>query len=190
MSKEAALRQIASGYTNLESAHAYWPDLLAEVRGALVNDAVWLTDLEPLSGYVPPPSGTKIAIGKDLSGSSFIKADFAAAAYGTSSLLEAKTAESVQGKKPSGPTTQMANAIRIKGFWRETPTKSQAVVTELLKNLRDRSTSFRFKAKDAKGAEVSLTDDQIMAVTVAGKAGELGLPFQITLPLAREAAIK
>ena len=81
------------------------------------------------------------------------------------------------------------NAVRIKGFWRETP-KSQNVVSELLKNLRDHSTSFRFKVKDAKGAEVPLRDDQILAITVAGKAGDLGLPFEITLPLAKEVAIK
>ncbi len=95
-----------------------------------------------------------------------------------------------EGKKPgAAAAVPTINAIRIKGFWRETP-KSQNVVTELLKNLRDRSTSFRFKVKDAKGAEVALPDDKILAVTVAGKAGDLGLPFEITLPLAKEIAIK
>jgi hypothetical protein len=29
-----------------------------------------------------------------------------------------------------------------------------------------------------------------LSVTVAGKAGDLGLPFEITLPLAKEVVIK
>jgi Tfp pilus assembly protein PilN len=195
LKKEDNLRQIATGYTDAESAHVFWMDLLAEVRGALASDAVWVTDLEPLHGYVPPPPGAKIANGKpdtkDQNGKSVVKAEFPAATYGSSSLMDLKIEESVQGKRP-GPaaaSTVTANAVRIKGFWRETA-KSQNVVSELLKNLREKSTGFRFKIKDAKGAEIVLNDDQILNITVAGKAGELGLPFEITLPLAREVAIK
>ena len=195
LKKEDNLRQIATGYTDVESAHVFWMDLLAEVRGALASDAVWVTDLEPLHGYVPPPPGAKIYNGKpdtkDQNGKSVVKAEFLAATYGSSSLMDLKIEEPVQGKRP-GPaaaSTVTANAVRIKGFWRETA-KSQNVVSELLKNLREKSTGFRFKIKDVKGAEIVLNDDQILNITVAGKAGELGLPFEITLPLAREVAIK
>jgi hypothetical protein len=83
----------------------------------------------------------------------------------------------------------MANAIRIKGYWRDNP-KSPNVVSELLKNLREKSTSFRFTIKDAKGGDVVLSDEQILAITVEGAPEDLGLPFQITLPLAREVAVK
>ena len=51
LKKEAALRQIANAYTGAEADHAFWMDLLAEVRGAFASDAVWLTDLEPIHGY-------------------------------------------------------------------------------------------------------------------------------------------
>ena len=81
-----------------------------------------------------------------------------------------------------------ANAVRIKGFWRTST--SQNVVSELLKNLREKSSTFRFTVPGEKGADVVLTDPQILDITVTGKAGELGLPFEITLPLAREVAIK
>ncbi len=194
LQKEDHLRQIATGYTDAESAHVFWMDLLAEVRGALASDAVWVTDLEPLQGYVPPPPGAKIASGKpdakDQNGKSAVKPEFMTATYGSSSLVDLKVEEPAQGKKPEpAATTVSANAVRIKGFWRETA-KSQNVVYELLKNLRDKSTGFRFKIKDAKGAETVLNDDQILNITVAGKTGELGLPFEITLPLAREVAIK
>ena len=91
--------------------------------------------------------------------------------------------------KPLPTLVVTANAVRIKGFWRENP-KSQNVVSELLKNLRDKSSSFRFTVKDAKGADVVLSDEQILDITVTGKAGDLGLEFEITLPLAREVAIK
>jgi type IV pilus assembly protein PilM len=195
LKKEDALRQVAGGFTNAESERVFWMDLLAEVRGGLASDAVWLIDLEPLSGYNPLAEMTKGTAGKsesrNQSGRSVVKADFLATAFGASSMMDLKPdAEAGDGKKPgAAPAAPTINAIRIKGFWRETP-KSQNVVTELLKNLRDRSTSFRFKVKDAKGAEVALPDDKILAVTVAGKAGDLGLPFEITLPLAKEIAIK
>jgi hypothetical protein len=60
----------------------------------------------------------------------------------------------------------------------------------LLKTLREKSASFKFNVKGEKDADVPLTDDKILDITVAGKPGELGLPFEITLPLAREVAVK
>ncbi len=196
LKKEDNLRQIASGYTDAEAAHAYWLDALAEIRGAFASDAVWLTDFEPLYGYDPAAADAKAAGGKSdgklRSGKSVIKPDFAAAAYGTSSLVDIKVDEpAAQGKRgaiTAAPIGVTANAVRIKGFWRTST--SQNVVSELLKHLRDKSTTFRFKVKDAKGAETTLSDDKILDITVAGKPGELGLPFEITLPLAREIAIK
>jgi hypothetical protein len=156
---------------------------------------VWVTDLEPLQGYVPPPPGAKIASDKpdaNTNGKSVVKPEFVTAAYGSSSLADVKIVEEpAQDKRPgaAAPATATANAVRIKGFWRENP-KSQNVVSELLKNLREKSTGFRFKMKDAKGAEIVLNDDQILNNAVVAKAGELGLPFEITLPLAREVEIK
>jgi type IV pilus assembly protein PilM len=193
LKKEDAIRQIATSYTDAEAARVFWMDLLAEVRGGFASDAVWLTDLEPLSGYNPlaePVKATGKTESRNPSGRSVVKPDFMATAFGASSLMDLKAEAAEEPKRGApAPAAPTINAIRIKGFWRETP-KSQNVVTELLKNLRDRSTSFRFKVKDAKGAEVALPDDKILAVTVAGKAGDLGLPFEITLPLAKEIAIK
>ena len=197
--KENGLRQVATGYTDAEFAHAFWMDLLSEVRGAFASDAVWLVDMEPLSGYNPMAEVMKVAPGKPgakgTSGKSVVKAEYLNAAYGTSSMADIRVEEpETQGKKPgkSGKPTNSkaatANAIRIKGYWRETP-KGQNVVSELLKNLRDRSTSFQFKMKDAKGAEVILSDDRILDISVTGAPGELGLPFEITLPLTREVNI-
>jgi len=193
LTQEGNLRKIASGYTNAESSHAFWMDLLSEVRGAFASDAVWLTDLEPLSGYNPLAAGWKVGDPKAQNGKSVVKLDFATAAYGSSSLVDLKADAPDEEKKPNQQATPVtgavANAIRIKGYWRETP-KSQNVVSELLKNLKDKSTSFRFKAKDAKGVEVDLNVDQYFAITVTGKPGDFGLPFEIVLPLARNVSIK
>ena len=197
LKKEDALRQIATGYTNIESAHVYWMDLLSELRGGFASDAVWLIDIEPLAGYNPLAEMTKGTPGKadskNPTGKPIIKADFTATAYGTSSLVEIKTDEEAPavGRKTAAPASKVptANAVRIKGYWRDTE-KKEGVVSELLKNLRERSTVFNFKVKDAKGAEVALSDDRILSVTVAGNEGDLGLPFEITLPLAKEVVIK
>jgi len=203
LKKEAGLRLVASGYTRAEDDHVFWMDLLAELRGAFASDAVWLTSLEPIAGYdalkaLEPKTGSS----PGANGQAAVKADVFSGPYGASSLTEIAnaTANATAEAKPvakgrgaastavvaSGPAV---NALRIKGFWRENP-KSQNVVSELLKNLRDKSVNFRFKVKDAKGGDVGLTDEQILSITVTGKPGELALPFEITLPLAREVAIK
>ncbi len=194
LKKEGNLHQAASGYTDSETAHVYWLDVIAELRGAFASDAVWLTDFEPLNGYTPSTGAKQAggkADGKHVSSKSVIKNDFATATYGTSSLVDIKVEDApVQGKRgaPATSSRVTANAVRIKGFWRTST--SQNVVSELLKNLREKSSTFRFTVPGEKGADVVLTDPQILDITVTGKAGELGLPFEITLPLAREVAIK
>ncbi len=199
LKQEAVLRQIATGYTNAEADHVFWIDLLAEVRGAFASDAVWLTSFEPIHGYDAVKAlDLKANATQATNGQPVVKADFVTATYGSSSLAdiasepEAATKTPARGKGPApaaAPAVATANAVRIKGYWRENP-KSQNLVSELLKNLRDKSTTFRFTVKDPHGASVALTDEQILAITVTGKAGELALPFEITLPLAREVAIK
>jgi hypothetical protein len=195
LKREEALRKIAHTYTDAEAQHVFWFDLLSEVRGAFASDAVWLIDLEPLSGYDPLAETAGKDAKKD-NGKSVIKPDFATASYGTSSMLELPPekvdTKGAKGKPaaaaPAGPT---ANAVRIKGFWRPEAV-SQNVVSDLLKNLREKSENFRFTAKDAKGKEITLNDSTILNITLpnSGDAGLLGLPFEITLPLVREIPVR
>jgi type IV pilus assembly protein PilM len=193
LTQEENLRKIAAGYTNAESSHAFWMDLLSEVRGSFASDAVWLTDLEPIADYNPLAAGWKVGDSKNPNGKSVVKPEFATSTYGSSSLVEFKAEAPLEETRPNQPVAVpegvLANAVRIKGFWRETP-KSQNVVSDLLKNLKDKSTSFRFKGKDAKLIEVDLNVDQYFAITVTGKPGDFGLPFEIILPLARSVSIK
>ena len=197
LKKEDDLGLIAKGFTDAESAHVYWVDLISELSGGFASDAVWLTDFDPLVGYNPLADKIKGTAGttdaKNPTGNSLIKADFDKTVYGASSLAEMKVEEdesSTPGRKTAAPKALSVNAIRIKGFWRQTP-KGGNVVSDLLKNLREHSTYFSFKVKDAKGVEVPLRDDQVLgAMTSAGKVGELGLSFEITLPLAKEVVIK
>lgn len=196
LKKENSLRRIADAYTNIESDHVYWMDVLGEVRGAFASDAVWLTDLETIHDYDASKAlATKLQAGtREANGVEIVKPEFFNNAYGATSLNEIRTeANAAPAGRPrranSAQGSPTANAIRIKGFWRENP-RSQNLVSDLLKNLREKSTCFRFTVKDAKGAEIALSDEQILAITVEGKPGDLGFPFQITLPLAREIAIK
>lgn len=181
LKREAGLRRIAGAYVSLESDHAFWLDLINELRGAFASDAVWITNFEPVMEYnpvQPEPEGRRaarpakpaVAAGK---GKPVIKPDFATARHGTSSLA------TTPDNKPL-----LVNAIRIQGFWRDNP-RSQNIVSDLLKVLREKSTSFSFVVKDASGKEITLKDEQILDITSSGKPGELGQPFEITLPLAR-----
>ncbi|MFZ9936967.1 MAG: Amuc_1101 family PilM-like pilus complex protein [Luteolibacter sp.] len=191
LKREAELRKIAGAYVSVEQDHAYWMDLINELRNAFASDAVWITDFEPLMDYNPlQPEAQKNQPAKAGQGKPLVKSDFASANYGTSSLLS-----------PQGDQPPISNAIRIKGFWRENP-RSQNVVSELLKNLREKSTSFRFTAEPpapadarparnaAKSEPVILSDEQILTITSSGAPGEFGLPFEITLPLARKVAAR
>ena len=190
LKKEADIRKIASGYTTAEADHAFWYDLLAEVRGAFANDAVWITDLEPLNGY--NPLADKKVDPKAGEPKSMIKTDFFSSAYGQPSLLTI-TPETPSGKGKNAPAASVtdANAIRLRGFWRENPS-GQNVVSEVLKKIRDNPRAFTFTLPDKDGKPVNLKDEQILKVTAfaAGGGGELGFPFELTLPLAREVAVK
>ena len=195
LKKEEAIRQIANGYTDAESAHGVWMDILLEIRGSFASDSVWLTDFEPITGYDVSKAG-KRGTGteaKTVNGKSVIKPDFVNTAYGSTSMVEVKADPNEPTPKPGkgqqGPSGPTANAVRIKGFWRENA-KSQNVVSDLLKNLSDKSSSFQFSVKDAKGNKVPLNVDQILDITITGKSGELGLPFEMTLPLSREIPVK
>ena len=196
LKNEEGLRQIASGFTNAEAAHTAWMDVLADVRGAFASDAVWLTDFEPVSEYDPLLNG-RDATGKPdpkaKSGKTVVKNEFATTTYGTSALADLKVEQAEPVKKGAQPVAAgavTANAVRIKGFWRENP-KSQNVVSELLKNLREKSSSFRFTVKDSKGADVVLSDQQILgSIASTIKSGELASSFEITLPLSHEIVVK
>jgi type IV pilus assembly protein PilM len=210
LKKEAALGKIADEYISAETAHASWMDLLAEVRGAFASDAVWLVNLEPISDYDPAKALTPPADGKQASnGKAVIKPDFFKTPYGESSLAEVKIEQLAPPPQPtrgrnrraSAPDVPAAseitaNAIQIRGFWRENP-KSHNLVSELLKQLSEKSVSFKFTIPDPKNPKqsINLVDDQnlskIMTITsVSAKSGDLAQPFEITLPLAREVIIK
>jgi type IV pilus assembly protein PilM len=202
LKKEAALRQIANGYTNAEADHAFWMDTLAELRGAFASDAVWLTDLVPIHGFDPAKAlDPALDPKRTQNGQPVVKPEFFAAQYGSSALTNIKVEqpEPQRGRRPAAPSPTSeptANAIRINGFWRENP-KSQNVVSELLKRLRDKSVAFKFSIPDPKDPKRSIVivDDQnigkFMSITsVSAQSGDLAQPFEITLPLAREVAIK
>lgn len=196
--KEDSIRKIATGYTDAEADHAFWYDLLSELRGAFAHDAVWLTDLEPLADYIPPveakagapaPKGAPAPDPRAALGKSLVRPEFFSAAYGQSALLAVESdAPAGRGAAPAPVTA--SNAIRVRGFWRENPPLNQNVVSELLKKLRENPGSFKFTFPGPGGKDVELKDEQILKVTVPTGGAELAFPFEITLPLARPVKAK
>jgi hypothetical protein len=205
LKQEDSIRKIADGYTNAESDHVFWMDLFGELRGAFASDAVWLTDLEPISGFDPAKVfDPKYDADKSINGQAVV-IDFQKVKYGNSSLSEIKT-EKFQAVKPKGKNKKAAaassasefstDAVRIRGFWRENP-RSQNLVSDLLKRLEEKSETFQFKVQDPANPKktINLTADQYISkiMTVSSEpAGpdDLAQPFEITLPLARKVAIK
>lgn len=200
LKKEAELRKVADAFVGAEADRTFWLDAISEIRGAFASDVVWVTEFVPLSGYNPVPPAPADAGKKRVNGIEVVKADFSGAAYGTSSVLDIKTPEpaapaSARGKRPTvAPVAAepAANAVRIRGLWRENA-QSQNIVSALVKKLKDgNSTHFKFKMMGPDGkTEIDIPDEQILIeVKPVADAGEFALPFEIILPLAREVFIK
>lgn len=200
LKREDKLREIAELYTQAESDRVFWFDLVAELRDAFAGDAIWLTELEPVTGFDAKRliSGEE-ADSRNENGRSVVKANFMQVDYGLSALAALKEAatRSKKGprKKVEGP---MTDAIRITGYWSENPS-SQNIVSKTLKELQEKSTSFNFEVEnpDRRSQEklINLTDDQyigrILSVTTVPETPEdLAQPFEIILPLARKVAFK
>ncbi len=193
LNKEQELSEIAGAYTTIEANHSFWFDLMGELRGAFSHDAVWITEMTPLYGYnaLPPEEGAAPAA------QPVVKPEFASTQSNASAIAEPRTDAATAAKGGSRgnrnqqvePTEPIANALLVRGFWREN-SRSQNVVSDLLKRLRENSETFRFTGKDSKSQEVTLSDEQILRISVAGEEGDLGFPFELTLPLAREVKVK
>jgi type IV pilus assembly protein PilM len=188
LTTQASLQAVANSFTAAESDHAFWPDLLTELGGALASDAVWITDLEPLKDFNPLEVDPKL---QAANGTSVVKADFYTGPYGTSGLTDVRLEQPEGTRGQKNPSVAVvANAVRIRGFWRENP-DSQNVVSKRLKLLRDKPGCFSFTVPGPDGKPVELKDPQILKVKLASsEGGELAFPFEITLPLAREVRIK
>ncbi len=201
---EKKLNEVAAKYTNLQEDHAYWFNVISEVNEAFANDSVWLTELSPIYGFNPiPPKDAAAPVTAPLQ---VIPRSFANNASGAASLItippvveDEVTKGKSKNKGKSAPKLE-ANAIMIRGYWREN-SLSQNVVSELLKNLRENSTVFKFtltegnaklgkKSKDSKAKEIYLSDEQLLKVSAVGGSDDLGFPFELILPLAKPVAVK
>ena len=124
-----------------------------------------------------------------------VKSDFASAQGNASSISEPASPAPPAGRpnnRPNQPqVVPAANAILIKGYWRDND-QIQNIVSDRLKRLREKSTSFRFSAKAPNGKEIPLSDEQIILklANSADTEGDLAFPFEITLPLASPVAVR
>ncbi len=192
LKKEEELSAIANTYAQLESDHAFWFELLGELRGAFASDAVWMTEMSPLYAFDPlitdgPGAGTSqvVTTGFDTATKSSIANPPAPVVVETGRTRGKRRGNDQIEEAP----IPVANAILVKGFWREN-SRSQNIVSDLLKRLRENSKSFSFSIPAEKGATKELSDDQILKVSLTGEKGDLGFPFELTLPLARPVAVK
>ena len=203
LKKEEALNKIATAYTDIQDEQTYWFDLLGEVREAFASDSVWLTELSPVYGFDPNPSQDPGA--QVIKPQHVIPSNFASQSTGVDSLItspqvvvEDKPKKKAKNKKTAAAPEIVANAIVIRGFWRENP-RSQNVVSDLLKNLRENSTMFKFTVPDPnskpgrkndKSKEIILSDEQLLKPSASGGEDDLGFPFELILPLAKPVAVK
>jgi len=191
---EEALGKVAGAYTSLESDHAFWFELLGELRGSFANDAVWLTELAPLYAYDPLAEKDVKNSAKQVVADGFTNSQ---GSVGSAIISPPQVKEEKPTRKRGRRSRQLetitpvvaANAIQITGFWRENP-RSQNVVSDLLQNLRNNSEIFSFSVAGPEGDQITLSDEQLLKISVTGAEDDLGFPFELTLPLARPVAVK
>ncbi|MBG7608154.1 MAG: type IV pilus assembly protein PilM [Verrucomicrobia bacterium] len=192
LNKEAKFSAIANSYTALESDHAFWFDLMGELSGAFASDSVWMIEMSPLYGFDPLSADASGGGVKQVVSPGFESSKKSAIENPPADKAPNKGKGKRKGKgknqKPQQPAA-VANAILIKGFWREN-SRSQNVVSDLVKQLRDNTKSFSFRVPGKNGKLIELSDDQILKVSLTGEEGDLGFPFQLSLPLARPVAVK
>ncbi|MEY3395726.1 MAG: type pilus assembly protein PilM [Verrucomicrobiota bacterium] len=195
---ERELDTLASAYTSIQADHDYWFDVLGEIRQAFANDSVWLTELTPIYGYNPVPTANPGTTQPPIFHA--IPKNFSSNASGIGSMIHSppvvkeeeaprqRRSANRSGKPVEESPKQLANAIYIRGFWRENP-RRQNIVSDLLKNLRESSTMFTFNTMvDRK--EMILSDEQLLKPAASGGEDDLGYPFELILPLARPVAVK
>lgn len=195
LKKQAQLAALASNYTKAEDDRTFWLDALQELKAGFSSDAVWITDLDPLHNYDPFGGDDRSKAGK-----STVRSEFPAAQYGAAGVEAIKVDVPLDRRgRPAANAPEpiaTANAIRIKGFWRDNARNSN-VIYDLLKRLRSEPEHFNFtgypvdeagkKAKDP----VELEDRQIVKKLETAPAEEdFAAPFELVIPLSREVPIK
>lgn len=186
---EESLRNIADSYVSAVENHVHWLDFLAELNAAFASDAVWLYDLEPLAdhSFTPPVAGAPAPPAAGI-----VRTDFQTTAYGSSSLLEIRAPAAPTGRgarAAEAPAEPAAKFVRLRGYWRSNP-RQQNVVTDLLVRLRESTQFVAFTVTGPDGKPMTLSDQQILRITIAAEAGELAQPFELVLPLARPVPIR
>jgi len=194
--KEKEMEVVADAYSKIESDHVLWFDLMNELSGAFASDAVWITEMTPLYNCPVLEKDKKSESSKPQFA---VKSDFSSNQNKQSAIDDmVQPAQVNLGNRPvinnrlaPAKVENLAQAILIKGFWRENP-RSQNIVSDLIKRLRENTTVFRFTSKEANGKETTITDEQLYnsIASSANEKGDLAFPFEITLPLARFFSVK
>jgi type IV pilus assembly protein PilM len=196
LKEEKDVKNMANAFVQAKEDQQFWPGLLNDLRNHFSSEFTWVTDLDPLYNYDPTkPNDPKIKNGESL-----VKPEFANG-YGLSLLSEIKMdkPDSAKDRKKPALVTEpegsvpMANAVRIKGLWRQN-SANQNAVNNLIKKLRESNSGhLRFNIKGADDKDVALKDEQIVKIlqaTTDENKENYAWPFEIIIPLSRPVAAK
>jgi Tfp pilus assembly protein PilN len=165
LKKELESKQLIDSYAATENGRLSLVNLLNDISSHFASDQVWLTELEPRSGY--NPTGDERSKG----------------------IIDESFTSLVNGKSPIKKDAADANCVLIKGLYR----KDQQDVYALLKELRNSEhLKFTWTGGGRRPKETNLTDDQIMKIEAAIDDGEgkYAAPFEMLIPLKTPISVK
>ena len=163
--KELESKQLIDSYAAAENGRLSLVNLLNDISSHFASDQVWLTELEPRSGY--NPTGDERSKG----------------------IIDESFTSLVNGKSPMKKDAADADCVLIKGLYR----KDQQDVYALLKKLRKSGhLKFTWTGGGRRPKEINLTDDQIMKIEAAIDDGEgkYAAPFEMLIPLKTPISVK
>ncbi len=175
------LSAVGDQYAHAQKGRIQWIEMLSELRSHFAHDAVWLTQLEPLTGY-------EAAGGESKSGQPVLIEGIDSLTYGDAleADIKAPQVEVPKNQRPGIQESKMntleINAVRIRGLWRQNPSKANAVY-ELIENMRkDEGSHFSFVNEET---QKGLGNDDILKSLASPKSGssQLAWPFELVLPL-------
>ena len=176
------LGEVGTAYAAEENRRVEWVRLINELKDHFASTSVWITDFEPLVGYQK---------GDIESGSTRVRVNFPATTYGMSSLDTSRRDDLEEMEDPRRRSNQVQkapaiNAIRIRGFWRDSELDHNAV-NKIVDRIRESKDGVFNLQIETAGKTEAMKDDEILATfTTAIPDMDLAATFTMILPLRKE----
>lgn len=179
---QSRLEALGAKYAAAQELRTQWVEIVNKTKDYFASTDVWITDFEPVTGY---------QVGEFDTATTLIREGFATASYGTPAFEPPRASSGEEetrrpARRGSTPTPSGINAIRITGYWKDSPRAVTDVVDKIMADHDSADAIFNLTKAAERGSEAKpLTEGEIFPVkrTTIGNPNELAEKFVMILPL-------